>query len=37
MVKWTNFGKAVTGFAVTAWGPFVINDDRNQENVCLED
>jgi len=32
----TYFGKVVTGFAVNAWGPFVIYYDRNKENVCLE-
>jgi len=29
-----NSGKAVTGFAVSAWGHFVICYHRNQENVC---
>jgi len=28
--------KAVAGFAVNAWGPFVISYDQNQENSCLE-
>ena len=36
MVIWTNAGKAVGGFAVNAWGPFVISYDQNQENGCLE-
>jgi len=28
--------KAVAGFTVNAWGPFVISYDQNQENGCLE-
>jgi len=33
----SNYGKAVTGFAVNAClVTFVICQDRNQENVCLE-
>jgi len=35
-VMWTISGKAVAGFAVNAWGPFVIFYDQNQENRCLK-
>jgi len=32
----TTSGKVVAGFAVNAWGPFVVSYEQNQENVCLE-